>query len=103
MIEISVYNSSVEKDNNVLPVYHMETYSKINIITGDSGSGKTLFVDNVLNAINRIDEWYLEATLNVVVINNIENIGITHNSIVIIDEDLSVAILKNNMIENLKE
>ncbi len=103
MIEISVYNSSVEKDNNVLPVYHMKTYSKINIITGDSGSGKTLFVDNVLNAINRIDEWYLEATLNVVVINNIENIGITHNSIVIIDEDLSVAILKNNMIGILQK
>lgn len=61
MIILNLYKDNVvDNDNSLYPIYHLEIFDKMNIILGDSRTGKTYMFDRLSAAINREDPWTYE-------------------------------------------
>lgn len=101
MIKISVYNKDVTSNGKPLSIYEFESMYKINIIGGESGTGKTYMFQCIEMALIHQDEWYLESNKEIVVINNVNNIEeqleTQKDKIFICDEDVTHVLLKMNL------
>lgn len=96
MVTLELYNESYKINNEIEPVAVFNTFNKLNIITGDSGSGKSLFIENMILALRNIDDWYFECNKEVKVI-TLANIDIMFDkkykeNLFILDEDVSEVI-----------
>lgn len=78
--------------------YRLELNSKINILTGSSGSGKTALCDDVLNA-NNIQDTGITVILDYGVDLSLYN----NNSLLIIDEGVLNKYISNNHVEALNK
>lgn len=103
MIELSLYNKAVTEDGIEIPVYRFESCYRINIIGGDSGTGKTLFYSNILKALANQDEWRYNCNKQILIVTDISNfksmLKDKTECLIICDEDMTQSLFKNNMAE----
>lgn len=101
MIEISIYNEDVVDNGNLIPVYEFKSNYKVNIIGGESGTGKTRMFQCLGMALVNQDGWSVTSNKHIVLINNIINIEeqlkSTEETIFICDEDVTHMLLKRNL------
>lgn len=101
MIEISIYNEDVTDNGKPIPIYEFKSIYKVNIIGGESGTGKTRMFRCLEMALVNQDGWSVTSKKKIVLINNIINIEEqlenTKETIFICDEDVTHALLKNNL------
>lgn len=105
MVELKIYNREYNVDGIDEPVFSFKTCYNINVISGDSGTGKTQFITSVQNAIDNIDNWYLECNHKVAVVTGISQLDrlAEDEKLIIIDEDTVNAYRKNHNILDLRK
>ncbi|MCM1223888.1 MAG: hypothetical protein NC548_56490 [Lachnospiraceae bacterium] len=116
MITLNVYKDNVRDSNNDLyPIYNIQVFDRVSIILGDSGTGKTYLFNAINHALNGEDPWTYKCYNNldentdipVYAVNSIAIFnGIIKNttgSLIIIDEDTTEAIRKNNLVRDLQK
>lgn len=78
-------------------ISEISIFNRLNIVVGDSGSGKTYFIDRVTDAINMVEPWRIISDKEVITIRDIQTLKLVLNSIkdniIIIDEDITSLIL----------
>lgn len=101
MIELTLFNDEVEENNKQLPVYEFKSPYKINIIGGNSGTGKTLFYSNIEKALTGTDGWDYKCNCEIVLVNNLSTLRTElsnrTNAVVICDEDIVQSIFDKEL------
>jgi hypothetical protein len=107
MIELTLYNRFVQENGIKLPVYWFKSTHKISIISGDSGSGKTLFCNMLRKAMALTDGWDFECNKRIAFVDNISEIKLTckerTDSIFIWDEDIGESIHRRDILDIIGE
>lgn len=103
MIHLELFNDRVQTESgNLISTIHFELYCKINILTGDSGDGKTLFFNNLLLADKHSNGWSHKCNKKINVCNTLSTLENTlkvdEDTLIIADEDLTDLIIENNYI-----
>ena len=83
---------------------YMELYYKINIVTGDSGSGKTFFLSNLTKAINGVDFWHVDCNKDILIVHDLQIVDYIMNitdKLIIIDENEIDALNKRKLLSKL--
>lgn len=103
MIEISIYHEDVAENNIKIPVYNFKSIYRVNIIGGESGTGKTRMFSCLEMALANQDDWSVVCNKPIVLVNNISNIenqfANASETIFICDEDITNALLKRRLSE----
>lgn len=101
MINLSIYNDDVEDSGTLIPVFEFSSIYRINIIGGDSGTGKTRMFNCLEMALINQDGWSVQCNKPIVLINNVINIADqlkqSTETIFICDEDITHLLLKMNL------
>lgn len=114
MITINVYKDGVKNElGQDVPSFHLETFNKINIIAGSSGSGKSHFFSVLNMAILGAYPWRFTCNnsegekVKLIQINNITDLSLIlngyTNSVIVIDENITQLIKKNNDLGKLEK
>ena len=103
MLEISIYHEDVRENNIKIPVYEFKSIFKVNIIGGESGTGKTLMFSSLEMALSNQDDWSVQCNKPIVLINNINDIEAQllnkSETVFICDENITHVLLKNKLSE----
>ncbi len=62
-------------------ISEISIFNRLNIVVGDSGSGKTYFIDRVTDAINMVEPWRIISDKEVITIRDIQTLKLVLNSI----------------------
>ncbi len=114
MITLRVYKDDfVDIDNNLYPVIEIQFFNKINIVLGNSGTGKSYFFSRLLLALNRSDPWSCTCidsfgnNIKVRAINSLDLFNDTINnmkdSVIVVDEDITESIQRDRIIDKLEK
>lgn len=102
MIHLKLSKSYIET-----PIYTLSIYCRINIVMGDSGTGKTHFFNALSNAIEGINPWEYECNTEVIAISTIssfkEAIKNKQNTLIVIDETTIQNIRKQGLLNLIME
>lgn len=102
MISLKVSKSYID-----VPIYTIDLYCRINIVMGDSGSGKTYFFNSLNNAIEGINPWEYECNTEVLAISTISSFKDTvknkTNALIVIDETTVQNIRKQGLMNLIIE
>ena len=61
MVTLNIYKDNVkDKKGNLYPIYNINIYDKINLVLGDSGTGKTYLFNGLVSAISNRNPWTYE-------------------------------------------
>lgn len=89
-----------------IPVYEFELFNRINVILGNSGTGKTYLANGIDLAIQNRDPWSLECNKEVYVVNRItdlDNLFNKNECLVVIDEDVTEDLRHTNKLKQIAE
>ena len=116
MIMLKVYRKDLKDDNNKLyPVYDLSFYDKLNLVGGNSGSGKSYFANVLEDALNNTQPWTYECfnvlnpdeKVKVIVVKSLNEIDtlLTNNKdcVIVIDEDTTINLRKMNGLALVKK
>lgn len=102
MVKLSLYYEDVQKNGELLSVYEFNICYKITIVSGDSGTGKSYFVDRLLDATQEKNRaWTYKCDTKVIVIDSIEALKSVlkdnTNTVIVIDEDIVTSMLSSGL------
>lgn len=116
MITLNLYREDViDSNGEAYPICNINVYDKINLILGDSGSGKTYLFNGLRLAIDNREPWNytcynhlnINIKLKVYAVSNIETLILLLkseiNSVLVIDEDTTQEIRKRSMVGDLRK
>lgn len=105
MVKLELYNKLVvDKDKKYIPVNKFELIYKVNVVEGNSATGKTYFVDNLNRAKNESTLWSYKCNKEVIVCNNLDDFVKaldTEDKLIVADEDVVNLIRKNKYINKI--
>lgn len=84
---------------NSRKISEISLYNRLNLVVGNSGGGKTYFIDRVADAENGVEPWSISCEKNVIPIRDMPTLNLALNnakdSLIIIDEDITSNIIGN--------
>jgi hypothetical protein len=105
MLELRVYNDDVVENGMEVPVYELNSIYRVNIIGGNSGTGKTLFSNNLKLANNNIEGWRCECNKEIVFLDpsNLKRYDNDVDILFIWDEVISQKFFKEKVIKFIQK
>lgn len=110
MVKLEVFDETIEYNGKVYPMFSMEFYNHINVVLGDSGTGKSLFFNSIDSAIRGILPYTYScknkgANIEVKAVSSIDDLETAiqgFGKVVVIDEDMVEEIRQSNKLGKLK-
>lgn len=112
MITLQIFRDGlVDNSNKPYPFFEIQTYNKLNIVLGDSGSGKTYFMTVLRSALNGEDPWSYKCVdstnreIRIATLTSVNDfnrtVGDDTVDLVVIDEDTTQALRKARILDSI--
>lgn len=105
MVNLTLYKNNIKYENGqLIDIVAFNLYCKLNIVSGDSGVGKSLIFDKLREAQRETNGWKFKCTVPLRLIFDMPGFDDAlkySGSLLVLDEDMTSLIYRNNLSEKL--